>query len=328
MKQQYKNIEELFKDKLHNLEADPGVNAWSNVQTGLSSTAASSTAAATGGSWASTVIVGAVITAVAVSGFFFFNNEGEKLAQPKQQNTEVNENTNSESASNTEISVPLETPEAKQAVDVSAGNNGNEKSPNAVSSVATTENVAKKAELTKEDVSDQVDYEKTIDEILAEHQEFLETQTTNSSSLETEEDKLASQLEETSTQKTENSKETVASSQTSPSNTIAQEVIDARTEQRRIAGQVVFPNVFTPDLDGNNDVFKMTVEKSIQVENIQVDILDVNRNVIATWTGIYEGWDGTLKDGSLAPAGSYFYQAIIVVDGKQIPKVEGFTLRR
>ncbi len=318
MKQQNKNIEELFKDKLHNLEADPGANAWANVQTGISSNAAGGSAAASSGSWVSTAIVGVIITAVAIGGFFFFNNEGEKKAQPQEQSTVASSTITKELQNNvTNEASTIETHE------VAVTDDAEDKTSEATRTIKAANLKVESKEETQVDNAEQVVYEKTIDEILAEHQQFLDAQATNSSQTDTE--TAAKTAEQPVTTKT--AKEVTTASPKSSSAT-DQQIIDTKEEQRRIAGQVVFPNIFTPDLDGNNDVFKMTVEKSITVDNIQVDILNVNQKVIATWTGIYEGWDGTLKDGSLAPSGSYFYQAIIIVDGKRIPKVQVFTLTR
>ena len=321
MKQQNKNIEELFKDKLHNFEADPGVNAWANVQAGISSGATSSSTATSGGSWASTVIVGIVITAVAVGGYFFFNNEGEKKAQPQEQTTEVSNIISEELQNN-----PTKEAAASETFKAVINDEAEEKASELANSTKVPNEVNQKVESKQDeqlDIIEPIVYEKTIDEILAEHQQFLDAQPTNSSQTETEQGatKTAEQPVTTNTSKQVNS-----TSVNSTNNTDRQ--IDLKKEQKRIADQVEFPNAFSPNLDGKNDVFQMTVKKSIAVDNLQVSILNKSGTVIGAFTGIYEGWNGKLLNGSFAPEDQYIYQAIIYVDGKQIPKFGSFTLTR
>lgn len=67
---------------------------------------------------------------------------------------------------------------------------------------------------------------------------------------------------------------------------------------------VIIPNIFTPNGDGNNDVFKLTTTNATEV------ILKINNR----WgTNVYEGtgldpyWDGKIN-GVMAPDGVYFMQ--------------------
>jgi len=319
LKQQNKNIEELFKDKLHNLEADPGANAWANIQTGISSNGTGTSATISSGSWASTAIVGLIITTVAIGGYFFFNNEGEKKVKPKEQTTEVSNTTTTEKIQNSTIK---ETPEVLVPEEVE------EKASAPSRSIHAPTRLTKKIEVTGETQLDPVEpitYEKSIDAILAEHQQFLESQTASSSPTEIDQSHADTKTEEQPTQP-KLAKEVTA---TSPSSSTAtDQQADLKKEQKRIADQVVFPNVFSPDLDGHNDMFKIIVEKSIPIDNIQVSVLDVHGKVIGAFTGVYDGWDGNLANGSIAPVAWYTYEAIIYVEGKQIPKVGGFYLSR
>ena len=327
MKQQNKNIEELFKDKLQNIEADPGANAWANIQTGLSAGTTSATVASNSVSWASSAIVGVVITAVAVGGYFFFNNEGEKKIQPNQETIEVPANEKDE------VATPIISTLEEVEENLPTYNEQNEdvviEKKDIVSAKSKTEQVEKTASSTNQNNQNKENStleEKTIDEILEEHQQFLEEQAAASSrNTKSKDDNTeASSVNQQSIEKTADSKE---KNSTNPTKT-STENVDLREEQKRIADQVVFPNVFSPDLDGLNDIFKMTVEQSIPIDNIQVSIVNLNGKVIGGFTGIYEGWDGRLLNGNLAPAGWYKYQAIIYLDGKEIPKVGGFNLKR
>jgi len=327
LKQKNNNIEELFKNKLRNLEADPGANAWASVQSGISSGAASGTAAATAGSWTSTAIVGAMITILAVGGFYFFKNEKEKKVNPVKQPTEVTL-VPSEKIPNTTTKADTEAKssglqhniesEGKVTKEQGSVNSASEKSQS-----TPPKQRVKTSEAAEANNAETVVNEKTIDEILAEHQQFMDEQAANSSQMEAghAEEQSKKQLE-----KVQVAKETTPPSQ--KSSTDVNQQVNTKEEQKLIANQVVFPNYVTADFDGMNDEFKMTLEKSIAIDNLQVNILNNSGTVVGVYNGVYNGWNGKLLNGSFAPNFVYFYQAIIYLDGEQIPKLGSFKLSR
>jgi gliding motility-associated-like protein len=67
---------------------------------------------------------------------------------------------------------------------------------------------------------------------------------------------------------------------------------------------IFIPNVFTPNGDGNNDVWEVT---SQHMAEITYDIYDRWGLKIATWNGLTGGWDGHTKNGKMAPDGTYYY---------------------
>ena len=333
MKQQNNNIEELFKDKFQNFEADPGANAWANVQTGISSNAAAASAATTTASWASSAIVGVVITAVAIGGYLFFNNEGEKKIQPQQTETEE---TRSITEVEQSIEVQGEISTTNEALKDGAGNNLQQPSEIEDAQVQTKKerednnNSINTEETSVDGQSDEVNSEieeKTIDQILAEHQQFLDEQAAANANSNAEAGDSKREVTLPMKSGNEEKAEVEEKNTTNSSENQLTEEARIKAEQKKIADQVVFPNVFSPDLDGKNDVFKMTVEKSITIDNIQVSIIDLSGKVIGGFTGIYNGWDGRLLNGNLAPVGWYKYQAIIYLDGNQIPKIGSFNLQ-
>jgi gliding motility-associated-like protein len=66
---------------------------------------------------------------------------------------------------------------------------------------------------------------------------------------------------------------------------------------------VVMPNIFTPNGDGNNDVFFLRVENAVSLE---VTIVNRWGNNMANFSGINGYWDGKVN-GGLAEEGVYFY---------------------
>src|SRR3954470_18299485 len=67
---------------------------------------------------------------------------------------------------------------------------------------------------------------------------------------------------------------------------------------------IFIPNVFTPNGDGNNDVWMVS---SQHMAEIAYDIYDRWGLKIASWNGLTGGWNGHTKNGKLAPDGTYYY---------------------
>lgn len=78
---------------------------------------------------------------------------------------------------------------------------------------------------------------------------------------------------------------------------------------------VITANIFTPNGDGNNDVFKLTTMNATEV------ILKINNrwgNNVYEGTGLDPQWDGKIN-GTIAPDGVYFYQYTVKgLMGKEI----------
>lgn len=66
---------------------------------------------------------------------------------------------------------------------------------------------------------------------------------------------------------------------------------------------ITVPNIFTPDGDGVNDQFFITLENATSLE---VTIVNRWGNKVASYSGINGAWDGKVN-GSLAEEGVYFY---------------------
>jgi gliding motility-associated-like protein len=64
------------------------------------------------------------------------------------------------------------------------------------------------------------------------------------------------------------------------------------------------PNVFTPNGDGINDVFRVTGERISKLEGA---IFNKSGGQIYRWTGTSGGWNGLLLSGETATEGTYFY---------------------
>lgn len=81
---------------------------------------------------------------------------------------------------------------------------------------------------------------------------------------------------------------------------------------------VYVPNVFTPNNDGDNDLFFLTTTNST---NIELTIINRWGNVVFEKSGVNPAWDGKTQNGSVAGDGVYFYK--FKVDGLQDQYLEG-----
>ena len=70
-------------------------------------------------------------------------------------------------------------------------------------------------------------------------------------------------------------------------------------------GEVHFPNAFTPNGDGRNDVFVYTARL---IERVELRIYNRWGELLFQTTTLEEGWDGRYR-GATAPQGTYLYRA-------------------
>jgi gliding motility-associated-like protein len=68
--------------------------------------------------------------------------------------------------------------------------------------------------------------------------------------------------------------------------------------------EIDIPNIFTPNQDGKNDVFKVISGNLIEIE---ATIFDKSGRKVYQWNGVDGGWDGKLSSGENAQEGTYFY---------------------
>lgn len=69
-------------------------------------------------------------------------------------------------------------------------------------------------------------------------------------------------------------------------------------------GTVIIPNIFSPNGDGVNDLFKVRAEF---IESFDIVIFNRWGNLIATYEFLQAGWDGRTEAGLEVPEGVYYY---------------------
>jgi gliding motility-associated-like protein len=69
--------------------------------------------------------------------------------------------------------------------------------------------------------------------------------------------------------------------------------------------EIVVPNVFTPNGDGENQLFK--IDNAANLKEIQVDIYDRWGLKVYSWNTLDDAWDGKTRSGLECPDGTYYY---------------------
>ena len=85
---------------------------------------------------------------------------------------------------------------------------------------------------------------------------------------------------------------------------------------------VVFPNAFTPNNDGINDIFKPVHG---DIASYKIVILNRQGQIMYTGTDIDEGWDGT-RNGRPCPTGVYVYKANYVLRDHSFHELKGYIV--
>lgn len=93
------------------------------------------------------------------------------------------------------------------------------------------------------------------------------------------------------------------------------------------ACEIYVPNVFSPNGDSKNDVFKAVPGTSCSLSQFSLKVFDRFGAMVFETTSADEGWDGSFK-GQNAPSATYIYvvQYELNEDTKKLPKVNSGSL--
>lgn len=81
---------------------------------------------------------------------------------------------------------------------------------------------------------------------------------------------------------------------------------------------VIVPNVFSPNGDGKNDIFKID---GIEIKNVTMKIYNRWGQIVHESSQTKTGWNGRTNSGNEVPDGTYFY----IIDVETTEKTETFT---
>lgn len=74
--------------------------------------------------------------------------------------------------------------------------------------------------------------------------------------------------------------------------------------------EIEFPNVFSPNNDGVNDVFIVDIEKYKSIRTFKISIFSRTGQIVHEFEGEikdWKGWDGSVNDRREASEGTYFF---------------------
>lgn len=348
MKEQ-KDIEKVFQEAFENFEADPGKNAWGNIQSGLNSGAAvGAGATAATSSWVSTAIVGLIISGIAVGGYLFFNQkaaeskEANKTEQTIQGNSENNKKETSSNIENQESDLS----KAKESEEEESLKVNNEEETSSQKTVKSPEKREPKLVISSSSLSErnQPDSAKKIngsDKIPSDsNDESLDNKGTLNNGIQgdnaTNEKEVENAANNASSGSSLRDSNKVITSPGSGGGGNADPIDDVLPPSEGGIAEGIFnpmPNTFTPNQDGTNDTYRISDEYiealRDKVDEITVRIYNLSGNMIHQWVGFYGEWDGRLKDGTIAPNLSrYIYITVIRVGTEEIPYQGQIVVRR
>ncbi|MBK6835550.1 MAG: gliding motility-associated C-terminal domain-containing protein [Bacteroidetes bacterium] len=94
--------------------------------------------------------------------------------------------------------------------------------------------------------------------------------------------------------------------------------------QSNFADSIKVPNVFTPNMDGVNDVFKASIPNELDVKDYSLSIYDRYGILIFDTKKVRQHWDGRTTSGLPCSEGTYFYLLQLSVSSQQI-ELTGFV---
>ena len=331
MKEQDK-IKEFFQESFKNFEVQPDASIWSGIESSISS-GASGTSGLSNISVAGKVAIGlAVASGIALSAYFVGQSNESKDKKTEETkvehiiSTKLNETKGSplfadsavvfEKASD-ELTVQEEDVEENKIVE-------DVQEVQAVEKAMVVEKYSDTLSVQQSSIPEYSEDGKNSDKSLIQATEVAERG--NGTNSATSKPMLptgnSNEIINPENSEQQNSKETVNNSAQSSGTTSMTPIVDEE-ESKEI--HHVIPNIFTPNQDGVNDVFRIETEDAT---NMEVTILDKKGKIVFEWVGLYGFWDGNLPNGEAAEVDNYFYRVLLIKDSLKIPKTGWVRLER
>jgi len=94
-------------------------------------------------------------------------------------------------------------------------------------------------------------------------------------------------------------------------------------------GRLLAPNIFTPDKDGINDIFGITLTAPDSIkETFSMRVINDSLGDVFIGQTLEDSWDGTLPNGEPAPEGVYSFNVNLILDNTFISFNSQVTLLR
>lgn len=292
-------IQELFSQKLGNYEAKVDPSLWNGVASQLGTTAA--TAASTGMSLLTKVIIGASISVAVITTTIFVLPSDTEPSAEQSSIASNNKNTESEESVSNQIQNPV-TQITTDDSDPSEASNDND-----VEEIgAASEEIEDVFEMPITEFPEQLIEEDCIDCDLVERSEETEKEST------TEKEEVSGEEKE----------EVVIE---------REEVSEKEVKEIPVPKPVYYieqyTNVFSPNGDGNNDIFSLKIQG---LTEFKISILDFNDGKeLFESRDVNFTWDGTDKAGNQVKEGDFiFIITALDFDENPVREIKSLTIAR
>ena len=296
------NIQELLQEKLQSHEVTPPDAVWQNVSSSISNVAATSGAAA--GTSTLLKIAAAVVGVSGLGIATYFMVQDDIPSKEKISSIQSSQEIESQETKTSEPEVELREIEEKENISVTRTPESNQ-----------LQGIDEEIAVENETIVLQ-ENELIIEEIPT---EVIQTNTEQTQVIvETYENSLpTTQIEESVTVVSESSEEQIQET----SEVDNQEEILTEVEE-----EVTLPNIFTPNNDGANDFFEISIGEK---QDFQIVVINHMNKVVFQSNSVDFRWDGMLPSGDPAPTGNYVYFiSAKTMSGKDFAKSSKLRIQR
>ena len=296
------NIQELLQEKLQSHEVTPPDAVWQNVSSSLSNVAATSGAAA--GTSTLLKIAAAVVGVSGLGIATYFMVQDDIPTEEKTSSIQIEEEIESQETKTSE-------PENK-VIEIEENENR---------SVIETPDFDQ-----PESIVEEIAVEEESIALQENELELTENPTevipTNTEQVDVKEEVVenpspSTQIEEPVSVVSESSDEEI---QETPEVENQEEIFSELEEE------VTLPNIFTPNNDGANDFFEITIGEK---QDFQIVVINHMNKVVFQSNSVDFRWDGMLPSGDPAPSGNYVYFiSAKTMSGKDFVKSSKLRIQR
>src|SRR5690606_10346637 len=101
--------------------------------------------------------------------------------------------------------------------------------------------------------------------------------------------------------------------------------VDSCITPEEVVPVVVIPNVFSPNEDGQNDLFKVS---GIGILNVSINVFNRWGQKVFNTNQLNDGWDGRTNSGTEVPEGTYYFIIEVTTTNGSETKTGYLTLIR
>jgi len=319
------NIEKLFKETFEHFEADVNPNVWANVQGGINSGIGSAAGTAAKFTIGKIIAGAAAVTVIAGSAWYFSQSKNGFPSLWDKINTSDNNQNKTEIVSiETAQNIISEKKSEKKNGDSPTNNQTSSPIPSASSTAISTTQAQNTSDVTSNETNSLSDNANNSNSSSQPAHKYGNASQGNGGIL-----RYNKAVDENTTASKDNSspEDNSSNNESASEAGSATDVDPSKEEETKTISEISFvPNVFSPNGDGNNDIFFFKMKN---IASIGVAILNQRGEMVAKWNSLEGSWNGKTFSGSNAPEGVYLYFIQGKgIDGAEHSKKGSITLKR